>query len=363
MTLCAFIHPPGFPTLITDLIVSREGVENVITPSNIGLIGVDNTYKPVTLVRKSLYLDDGPSLFGFAGDADAISDFQRFLPLTYRTRESGTRPMRHAGDIANRFNEDFGKLAISLIGFSRQEATVGYKVNILAGAVKSAIKTHFFNEVYAIGTGADEFLDLVRRFDNDLVSSNLVDAGPTDNLIGLLGALNSHKIFNDSPGILGNTWGGYLEAATLADGHKRLEPVSWTHLAYRVYMQNGIRKFKKLGKQLHYIPRADNPCIGIRIEDGHKKVDHISWRIQELDRFQETTDEERVGSIDHWSDFQPDAVSLCLWFDGSSKILYRTLSQFERASVKVDGNMNFSVEEKTLRRITKGLNYLLKRVR
>ena len=353
MTACAFVHPESFPTLISDLVVSYNDGMKVLTPSNYGFTKNTSMHRPARLVRKSFMLPEGPSIFALAGRVDAIMDFRDFFPIQYKYRLSESRPMRVAGDIANQFNNDRGERDISLLGFSPYYPAEGSRINIVKGADNLTVQTSHFNECCATGSGAAELLKLISQFDKNVSSWNLPATNSYEHLLGLLGALNSKKLFEDTVDKERDTWGGYLEATTLLPNktlHKRL---SWSHIAYRVSKDAGVKTFKKVGKEVHYNPAGDRPAIGMRVVDKKERHQILHWPIEDLfvDPATEPTD------FGVWEQFKPDVVTLCLVVPSQRKVIHRTLDGREMDEVSKNGTLDYAVSREVLLRIAQQIEF------
>ena len=225
MTLCAFVHPPGAPTILTDVLVTTSSTKTA------GQTSVTPIEK---LSRKSISIKSKCAIFGFAGDVARIRDFADYLPQRLQSAPSDMRPMRWIGNEVNDFNEGIGQRlggprAISVLGFCCEPAPAPSVVNLLQGLQRKSVATANFNECFAIGSGADRFLTMLHRFDNQMNIEN----SAYENLLYLTGVLNADKFFCDGPrDPKWTTWGGYLEASTMWNYQTLLTQTAWAHIAY-----------------------------------------------------------------------------------------------------------------------------------
>ncbi len=348
MTLCAFLHPPQYPTLVTDLIASRDG-EQVFTPSSLDTRAINENTVPSNFVRKSLFLEDGPAVFGFAGNGDAILDFIDSLKIQYKMRPDDDRPMRFVGDLANSFNENYGSSAISVIGFS--PATLppeapenSYNVNINAGLEGASVQTEYFNQIFATGSGSARFLESVAKFDLDLRLHPNAHTASLVNLIGLMGALNSTKLFNEQGSSTDDSWGGYLEMSTMHLGKIFLVRPTWTHLAYFVSERNGELHFEKGPKQVHYDPIGEHPSVSVRLDAGRKGAGYFSWGIA---RMQEDYSKPR-RAFDQWLHYMPDFCTIFLSSADGGWGAHRTLDEADKKFLRRVSSIDYEIDPEFL---------------
>ena len=220
MTVCAFIHPAGLPTLITDCVVTNGAAPHETTPSKINGANIRTGLQFKDMVSKRIFLSDH-SVISFAGNAADIILAARDLVLG-SSKFDAARPMRSAGDIINqqmRYGRD-----VQALGFDASP-TNDY-VNIVAPSNAIKINTKHFNECYFIGSGANDLAKLVQDFDTYVLHNPAGFHGQfrlayaREALYGLLGALNGAKLnFSDEVGHQ-RSWGGYLEAWTFHIGRQ-----------------------------------------------------------------------------------------------------------------------------------------------
>lgn len=301
MTLCAVVHPPSAPTVLSDLIVT-DRFGPYLTPSN---LGNSRGCKLAQLARKSLFLEEGLGFFGFAGDGQRILDFAEYLPIRFAHRPADRTPMRFIGDAVNDFNAEVDSLyggpkSISIVGFSPGIFDGQEAINVLQGLEGNVCSTTNFNDCYATGSGSNTFFQLLRRVDGQLHPKN----SSFDNLIYLLGTVNGEKLFNEnSKGPMENTWGGYVEATSLENYQDRVIQSGWLHVAY---VLNEPARLQHFGRQVYYWRDKGDGHVGVRLFDGRQsKI--VSFPIRELFNLPS----EDTDPVD-WSTFSPEFVTVTI---------------------------------------------------
>lgn len=344
MTAIGFVHPNQFPSLISDCMVTIEGGGEQLTPEAIGFANPSKIVRNAILARKYVVIEEEKAIFGFSGPLDAIQDFRVFLPIRLNNRPPGVRTMRFVGDIANDFNSDRGSLDLSVVGFSAIEQDGQKGVNILGGLHGESVMTKNLNQVFATGSGATDLLKSISECDADILGWPQ-KVSPRDHLIGLVGALNSKKIFDRRLTAAKDTWGGYLEFATLVGYEKFQYPPSWTHLAYLV--ETNPLAISQLGKQIHYSPKGEGSALLVRLKDRAGNNDAISWPIREYLNAAIAP----WSRVEDWRDFQPGGVTICIVLDYGKRIFHRTLSGMEMSGVENKGHGDISLSEEVLMKI------------
>lgn len=342
MTLCAYIHPNGYPTILSDLLVTNDDKKLRLDPSNLTTVNFGDYKGIALLMRKVFHLKEQNSIFAMAGEVQAIMDFREYFPLQYKERMIPGRPMRTAGDIANDFNSDTGRLAISLTGLSRIDEERIYNVKILAGAVPTKFKTKNFNECFSDGSGAHEGANLISYVDQ------LIRPEKTPSIAALslmLGIINSIKIFSKTEDVNKDSWGGYIENTTMIRDGELLPRLSWSHLCYFVDAVAGRRSAALGPKQVHYNPSGIFPAVGLLTRNEHGGTSVVQLPIRDSFDFSPIPN----LNLDHWLDFIPDRVTVCFFHQDGRK-MYRTFSPQHDGFLVRNGLLDFSLEQEFLDR-------------
>jgi hypothetical protein len=333
MTVCAYVNPFPYPALISDLVISFDDGKRYLTPSGAGFENSAKFAGWAPLVRKRFTQKVGPSVYAAAGDLEEIIDFFTYLPARLAASEGDARLGRRVGDFANDFNRDFGRDVISVLGYSWMQTEAGLGVNVLGGRDNYSLKTTFFNECFATGTGAKRILWQIGDFDSGLSKQNIPNSTPQSRLIGLIGALNAAKIYNDIEHPLSATWGGYLECSLLNPFGEFIDDMNWSHLAFVAENVEGRRTIRELGKQVHYYASSDLPRLCVKLDDGRGSRARLIWPILDALEYIELRKQGSTLVPDQryvdWSEFTSSHFTVSVVLPRINKTLHRTLNSHE----------------------------------
>lgn len=204
MTACVLISPDlggPAPVLVSDTIISMEGKPELSVA--IGRIprGEAAYWTAVRLARKS-YIVSEQCAVAVAGFEDSIRDFLEFIRPTLLLAADGSRPMRAVGDRAKEYG---GK--VSVVGAFVSDDT---RLNYVRPEEHDAEQVGILGVCVAIGSGADELIDLVKhteaRFSRESGGAKAARVAAD--------ILNQERILLETysfPHKYDESWGGFLE--------------------------------------------------------------------------------------------------------------------------------------------------------
>lgn len=334
MTMCLFFHPDQIPSILTDCIVTNTVDAVGLTPSSLipGMNGHEGHLS--RLVSKYFFLDEH-SVVGFSGNVQSIRKLAEFFPVHLKIRPDGMRPMRRAGDVVDEFNSTLPpKDQVRLVGFSVVEVEERPAANVVAPR-DFTTNTAYFNECFAVGTGAEFIIGKVREFDQNLISGPAKDSISLAKAIGLVGALNSIKIFSDGADSMSQTWGGYLQWTyyDLIEKSWKAAP-DWAHFAYFAGEDSGDFDCHIYPKTVFSMANVNNSSLRVVVAENKDTLKAYQWDIAPGVSFDHCGDEHAPD----WSQYRPQIVTVCLIcnFDGQQMLLHRTLEPQEMQAVKFE---------------------------
>jgi hypothetical protein len=324
MTVGLYLHPEGFPSIISDCLVSYGDGRTLAEPSNLIDIGSSSASTKAFLVRKTLVLPEVTTIASFSGSASHIADFAEQFKSVFPKIVSSEKPMRIAGDLVNSFNQSTGEKFVSMIGFTAVSDGKDYGVHIVDGVKGSPkLKTKSFNECVAHGSGASTLLRWLERWDNGVSGPDWSKAGPGDLLFGFLGMINARRFFNFEQEDFA-TWGGFLECNTFDWPGQVIGDFSRDYLAigFHCREKNSTWSVDRLPMQLQYQRTSNGSCVRTLASPNDGNSLMVEFPIEDL--FGATN---RNQSFD-WSSFKPKQVTLAFNFefeDERTRVGFRTL--------------------------------------
>jgi hypothetical protein len=326
VTACAYIHPEGLPTVISDLVISSHAKAKTerpqITPTNIFIESASQNR--VELTRKTLVLGKLPLILAFAGDVHGIKRFLGDLKPELNSLNA-ERPMQRIGEFANGFI-DQNRVGLSVIGFCPGER--GF--NVQSGFENLYFETKNLNGSVVSGSGArwlkTQILEADRNLQNSDWQSSALASIHHARLVGIVGMINSKSIFQTQTLKGDNSFGGYFESTTLAPDGNILKRQSWAHVGYDVVISQGSVNVHLIAKQVSYFPEERVVCARLIHEQG---IICAPWQIKSL----HSDFDPPTAMPDKPPDVLPEKVTIFLNFPHARKAVHRTLTSSERNEV------------------------------
>jgi len=311
MTLIATLHPYYYPIVLSDLLVTSGQHEISVTTDQKGVaIEIGKEF----FCRKVITFDEGPSAYGFAGEAEAILDFVDGLRFRFPHRDLDVPPARFVGELVREFNANFGRNAISCVGFTAGNFEVGRGISVLRGIDRRTQQTRSFNEIYATGSGTDQFFKLVSDYDSQLAE----DAHPIElRIIQLIGAINATLLYSKGDEFAAHGWGGYVESIVIQDYKALYREPQWHYIAYEIDESDNI---EQLATQYHYC--ATPQCQGLlKIEEKEDVISYSLFPILSL------LDEQPMRTIKlvEPPDWKIIPITVALFFKNKNRMAFYTM--------------------------------------
>lgn len=342
MTACAFLHPPGLPTAISDLIIGYPG-KSGLEPSSVAVSFPIQNRELSILCRKTIEFRSNGTILSFAGDVKHIRKVIAGLEPELEKIDPN-RPMRDIGDMINEYLrlQDLGS-AVSAVGFSPFPDRHG--INALFGYKGRRVSTKFFNEISVSGTGSDWLEKTIVEGDANIAENFPSESKSITKIIGILGYINSKAAFSLAEETDDRSFGGYFEAR-LSNYKESGTLGKWLHLGFMVHRTwRGLRLYR-LPKQLVYDPFTRS--ITVTIEEENRAT-NLTWEIQSLSRKLDGYGCENVFA----SMRDPNHATVFLRFDDEGKQVHRTLDSHEHVFLKNHGNNQFSIDEDFVARLAR----------
>lgn len=276
MTVCLLLQAPGYPTILSDCLVTTTGQGRGFTPSD-WFIYEPGRIKPAALVGKSIRLD-GRSVVSFAGRQDRIlkllPDLEQNFPL-FRLADPD-RPMRRVAAFVEDFNSGAASAdeEVSALGFTASGANGVHKVNPLL-RVMQQVPTRRFGPCAAIGSGSRELLRWIDEFDRDFAFEGDEPPGNLD-LVCAVGALNATKFFGQEQD---PTWGGCLQATIYGIEEQAFYAApDWAYCGFVLNLTDTGCEGGWMGKIVLVWTRGPDTFVRWQAHDGDQAMGH-TWRI------------------------------------------------------------------------------------
>lgn len=344
MTVCLYLLPPLYPTLISDCLVTVIGQQRGFTPSDWYTKSLKNL-QPATLVGKTIKIDGG-SVIAFAGFEDRIlkllGDFKQFYPAFKIA--NADRPMKGASEFVNEFNaSESPNNEVSALGFSvvHYQGDDSYNANSIS-RIHNRIETSRFGQCAAAGSGTNDILEAVRYFDSEYYIEN-EEHVPHLRILCMIGRLNCEKFFVKDKN---QTWGGCLQSTIYGIQERRFfSAPDWVYCGFTINIDGKEARLTRMKKIVLIWSRDSHTFVRWQVYSRSKRMNHV-WKIGS------GLEEVEEGMTDN--DYQPFSPQLAtvIWrvsYKGRSWDRITTLNghlmKHLKTSIPDDGNIGWEIDQ------------------
>jgi hypothetical protein len=273
MTLCAVIINNGVVQMLTDTLETVPGKpevtpQNKYTGQDIAAVG------NARLVRKVLKLDE-TTVVCFAGRPDQIIEFSQNMDLAWRAASETQRNTK----FLERLHRGTGLCPFDLQMIAVNTKPENFSVFCCGGFEQDFAK---IGKVYAIGSGAEEFLKTAKS--HDLQIPNFAVNQPEILALEVLrykNQVNCRKFFQYPSSPSEGSWGGFIEQ-TYFDHLKRIwvRDEQTAYFQFEVVVQDGMIFFRPGPRAFFYSVSNDFSwgAVGLFMENEPLQF----WRIDDL---------------------------------------------------------------------------------
>jgi len=291
MTLGALIEMPAHLIIVSDLLATGGGT--CITPSNITIDDiqlVNRADSNSSLVRKFLTLSES-RMVTFAGRACQIVELSKSFHPVLSDGTDSRLMVQEAMEVYWEFLEKYTPLGSSALQGPQFLGTVD---GALFGSAKrdggcypdgDRYSSNLLGEFHAIGTGAKDFIALVKGFEGTLKTKPETSDQMLEQNCRLLKVVTASKLFIDEGDPKSrDTWGGMLDFRILDFVNRRtLRDPSQMYLSVTVNWDRNPTMFEIGHKVVWIDPHSADRSLSIFLR-GEREATYqrLDWKICDL---------------------------------------------------------------------------------